>query len=158
MYALPHRPLFTHHTYTLPQARREQWACLLSTRELHNTSQLRVTATPTHPQRSQIAMATLQQDRTVSQWSGQEPLQEDDPQIMELIGREKERQRKGLELIASEVSWSIHSCGCTCSLSSHLFIVQVTADSSIMALCGIRGNPHFPLILSGWKPHWTTRD
>ena len=50
-------------------------------------------------------MATQQQDRAVSQWSGQEPLQEDDPQIMELIRKEKERQRVGLELIASEVSW-----------------------------------------------------
>ena len=49
-------------------------------------------------------MAT-QQEQTVSQWSGQDPLREEDPEIMDLIGREKERQRLGLELIASEVSY-----------------------------------------------------
>lgn len=99
-------PLSTHKTFTIPQAYLERWACLLTRRELHNTSQVfRVTTTPTHLQKSQIVMATQQQDRAVSQWSGQEPLQEDDPQIMELIRKEKERQRVGLELIASEVSW-----------------------------------------------------
>ena len=48
-------------------------------------------------------MAT-QQEQTVRRWSGQESLREEDPQIMDLIGQEKERQREGLELIASEVS------------------------------------------------------
>ena len=37
-------------------------------------------------------------------WTLQEPLSEDDPEIMALIKREKVRQRRGLELIASEVS------------------------------------------------------
>ena len=39
-----------------------------------------------------------------SSWTLQEPLSEDDPEIMALIKKEKERQCKGLELIASEVS------------------------------------------------------
>lgn len=38
-----------------------------------------------------------------SSWTLREPLQEDDPEISALIKREKERQRCGLELIASEV-------------------------------------------------------
>ena len=37
-------------------------------------------------------------------WSLQDPLNKDDPEIMALIKKEKERQVKGLELIASEVS------------------------------------------------------
>lgn len=35
-------------------------------------------------------------------WTGTEPLKEDDPEIFDLIKREKERQVNGLELIASE--------------------------------------------------------
>ena len=38
-----------------------------------------------------------------SSWTLQEPLAEDDPEIMSLIKEEKHRQRTGLELIASEV-------------------------------------------------------
>lgn len=37
-----------------------------------------------------------------SVWTGQEPLAEEDPVIKELIRKEKDRQRRGLELIASE--------------------------------------------------------
>lgn len=37
------------------------------------------------------------------QWTGQEPLAEDDPEIYQLVKEEKIRQRSGLELIASEV-------------------------------------------------------
>lgn len=36
-------------------------------------------------------------------WTGNESLKEDDPEIFELIRREKQRQVNGLELIASEV-------------------------------------------------------
>ena len=43
-----------------------------------------------------------------SVWTGQEPLAEEDPVIKELIRKEKDRQRRGLELIASEV------CVCVC--------------------------------------------
>lgn len=43
-----------------------------------------------------------------STWTLQEPLEEADPEIMDLIKREKDRQCKGLELIASEVS--LQSC------------------------------------------------
>lgn len=38
-----------------------------------------------------------------STWTLQEPLHEDDPEIKGMILREKDRQRKGLEMIASEV-------------------------------------------------------
>ena len=36
-------------------------------------------------------------------WTGQDPLSADDPQVMDLIHKEKDRQLRGLELIASEV-------------------------------------------------------
>jgi glycine/serine hydroxymethyltransferase len=36
-------------------------------------------------------------------WTLQEPLEVDDPEIADMIKREKMRQRNGLELIASEV-------------------------------------------------------
>ena len=36
-------------------------------------------------------------------WTGRDPLVELDPDIKELIGKEKNRQVTGLELIASEV-------------------------------------------------------
>jgi glycine hydroxymethyltransferase len=36
------------------------------------------------------------------QWTGQEPLAEDDPEMWELVKEEKRRQVNGLELIASE--------------------------------------------------------
>ena len=39
------------------------------------------------------------------QWTGRDPLAELDPAVKEIIGREKNRQIMGLELIASEVSW-----------------------------------------------------
>ena len=40
--------------------------------------------------------------RSSSQWTGQESLQEDDPEMWRLIQEEKSRQVSGLELIASE--------------------------------------------------------
>lgn len=36
-------------------------------------------------------------------WTGTEPLQQDDPEMWDLIQQEKHRQRHGIELIASEV-------------------------------------------------------
>ncbi len=36
-------------------------------------------------------------------WTGQNPLSEADPELQEIISKEKKRQRTGLELIASEV-------------------------------------------------------
>ncbi|XP_003387864.2 PREDICTED: serine hydroxymethyltransferase, cytosolic-like isoform X1 [Amphimedon queenslandica] len=44
----------------------------------------------------------FQQVMASSSWTLQEPLEEDDPEIFELIKKEKQRQRNGLELIASE--------------------------------------------------------
>ena len=41
------------------------------------------------------------------QWTGMEPLTELDPTVKEIIGKEKNRQVMGLELIASEVRWTL---------------------------------------------------
>ncbi len=41
--------------------------------------------------------------RMASQWTGQEPLAQSDPEIKSIIQKEKQRQKIGLELIASEV-------------------------------------------------------
>lgn len=38
-------------------------------------------------------------------WTGNELLENDDPEMYALIRKEKERQRNGLELIASEVRY-----------------------------------------------------
>lgn len=42
-----------------------------------------------------------------AQWSGQEPLAQDDPEMWELVKEEKRRQVNGLELIASEVFFAL---------------------------------------------------
>jgi glycine/serine hydroxymethyltransferase len=42
------------------------------------------------------------------QWTGRDPLAELDPAVKEIIGKEKNRQVTGLELIASEVSWVLY--------------------------------------------------
>ena len=47
-------------------------------------------------------------------WTLQESLEEDDPEIMQLIRKEKDRQRRGLELIASEVSRESCDMNCGC--------------------------------------------
>ena len=41
-------------------------------------------------------------------WTGQEALEDDDPEMYDLIKQEKDRQVRGLELIASEVSFLVH--------------------------------------------------
>lgn len=43
-----------------------------------------------------------QHNAAASQWLGQESLAEDDPEVWDLVKREKDRQCRGLELIASE--------------------------------------------------------
>ena len=48
--------------------------------------------------------------KTMSTFSGLTPLSEADPVMYDLIEREKNRQWRGLELIASEVSISIDLC------------------------------------------------
>lgn len=40
---------------------------------------------------------------TVTDWTGMESLQQDDPDVLGIIKKEKDRQRRSLELIASEV-------------------------------------------------------
>ena len=54
------------------------------------------------------SQANNQRTATIS-WSGKETLERDDPEMWELLNAEKERQVRGLELIASEVSgWFIY--------------------------------------------------
>jgi len=38
-----------------------------------------------------------------NEWNGNASLAADDPEVMSIIGKEKQRQKAGLELIASEV-------------------------------------------------------
>lgn len=40
---------------------------------------------------------------TVMDWTGMESLEQDDPEVLNIIKKEKDRQKRGLELIASEV-------------------------------------------------------
>ena len=63
-----------------------------------------------HLQAIQRSAGALTSCRSV--WTGNEPLEQDDPEIMEIIRKEKQRQINGLELIASEVS-----------VTEHLFII-----------------------------------
>uniref|UniRef100_A0A8C7Y5C4 glycine hydroxymethyltransferase n=1 Tax=Oryzias sinensis TaxID=183150 RepID=A0A8C7Y5C4_9TELE len=51
-------------------------------------------------QQSHAATRTADEDRS---WTGQESLAEDDPEMWALLLKEKDRQCRGLELIASEV-------------------------------------------------------
>lgn len=51
-------------------------------------------------QQSHAATCRVDEDRP---WTGQESLAEDDPEMWELLQKEKDRQCRGLELIASEV-------------------------------------------------------
>lgn len=48
-----------------------------------------------------VRSQSLPQNATL--WTGQESLRDDDPEMHELIKKEKDRQVRGLELIASEV-------------------------------------------------------
>ena len=76
-----------------------------------------------------ISALPLTQSRAMaapSSWSLQEPLSEDDPEIMALIKKEKERQCKGLELIASEVS--LESLPLCCSVECHLHALMCSVS------------------------------
>ena len=50
-----------------------------------------------------IHTSTVMAVEANTEWTGRNPLAELDPEINELIGKEKNRQVMGLELIASEV-------------------------------------------------------
>lgn len=51
-------------------------------------------------QQSHAATRIVDEDRP---WTGQESLAQDDPEMWDLLTKEKDRQCRGLELIASEV-------------------------------------------------------
>ena len=55
---------------------------------------------------SNAALQSLSRSCTLKAtiWTGQEPLEDDDPEMCDLIKQEKDRQVRGLELIASEVN------------------------------------------------------
>lgn len=53
-------------------------------------------------QQSYAATHAVEDDRT---WTGQESLAQDDPEMWGLLQKEKDRQCRGLELIASEVKY-----------------------------------------------------
>lgn len=55
----------------------------------------------TRTQHSKVAQT--QAGEAAGGWTGQESLSDSDPEIWELLQREKDRQCRGLELIASEV-------------------------------------------------------
>lgn len=65
--------------------------------------------------------ARTQTGEAVKGWTGQESLSESDPEMWELLQREKDRQCRGLELIASEVGVGVrvgtngHLCPVTTS-------------------------------------------
>lgn len=54
-------------------------------------------------QQSYAATHALEDDRP---WTGQESLAQDDPEMWDLVQKEKDRQCRGLELIASEVMYA----------------------------------------------------
>lgn len=54
-------------------------------------------------QQSYAATHTVEDDRP---WTGQESLAQDDPEMWDLLQKEKDRQCRGLELIASEVKYT----------------------------------------------------
>ncbi|XP_065919861.1 serine hydroxymethyltransferase, mitochondrial-like [Dysidea avara] len=61
-------------------------------------------------------VATMAKYATVTDWTGMEPLEQDDPDVLAIIKKEKIRQRHGLELIASEnfASRASLECMSTC--------------------------------------------
>ena len=52
--------------------------------------------------RGLLLQPSVRRGRPASAWTGAEPLSVDDPEVWALLKEEKERQRSGLELIASE--------------------------------------------------------
>uniref|UniRef100_A0A7N9B1G8 glycine hydroxymethyltransferase n=1 Tax=Mastacembelus armatus TaxID=205130 RepID=A0A7N9B1G8_9TELE len=62
----------------------------------NNRTQIRLSV---RGQQSHAASHTVDEDRP---WTGQESLAQDDPEMWELLQKEKDRQCRGLELIASE--------------------------------------------------------
>lgn len=55
--------------------------------------------------RAQHSKATATTMKEILGWTGQESLADSDPEMWELVQQEKDRQCRGLELIASEVSY-----------------------------------------------------
>jgi glycine hydroxymethyltransferase len=63
-----------------------------------------------------LSSARLAATPSRSAWNGSAPLSEDDPEVLEIIHKEKDRQLRGLELIASEnfASRAVLECLGTC--------------------------------------------
>ena len=56
-----------------------------------------------YKQISRSRLVTMARYNTVTDWTGMESLEQDDPDVLAIIKREKDRQKRSLELIASEV-------------------------------------------------------
>lgn len=61
---------------------------------------------------------------SAAQWTGQESLAQDDPEMWSLLQQEKDRQCRGLELIASEVRDTFSDCFMSCCLP--VLVTQMT--------------------------------
>ena len=59
-----------------------------------------------------------------SAWTGNESLQQEDPEVADIIANEKRRQCEGLELIASEVSSEVMSLASSRSTTCPLHIMS----------------------------------
>lgn len=68
-------------------------------------------------------MAAEKTDQETPSWTGREQLVELDPDIKEIIGKEKRRQVMGLELIASEVGGTF-TCAYTGAAVINLEVVE----------------------------------
>jgi len=65
----------------------------------------------TSSRRAQHGTATAAATGHVPGWTGQESLAESDPEVWTLVQKEKDRQCRGLELIASEVEYRVLGAG-----------------------------------------------
>lgn len=101
--------------------------------------------------RCQHSEAAQTQTREATKaWTGQESLSDSDPEMWELLQREKDRQCRGLELIASEVepgegsrAWA--TMGARSSRSSYCYFSNLPFKLSAFLLCFISHSSYFPL-------------
>lgn len=94
--------------------------------------------------------AQTQTGEATKGWTGQESLSDSDPEMWELLQREKDRQCRGLELIASEVepgegsrAWA--TMGARSSRSPYCYFSNLSFKLSAFLLCFISCSSYFPL-------------
>ncbi|PSN38934.1 hypothetical protein C0J52_08943 [Blattella germanica] len=85
--------------------------------------------------RARVAPSLRKHGRALmSQWTGQETLEQDDPEMWALIREEKLRQKSGLELIASEVGYI------TIKSSSETLGIRIKADIIFRSVLEVQGS------------------